>query len=203
MKKVIAILLLLFLVGCSAPKVELEAVTNDSIIEELPEVIETEEISAPYYDFYEGDTKEILGKSITLEKIYLNPQIDITVGDTETGIKETKTEEIIEDVKIMIWEIQDNYQEEKYVTLKIEKLELGENEYIIQKNEKRTIGTKDILLEESRTNGYIQVTVFNKGTSIGDTESVKHGESVEINEVTVTNLKNYYKIEQYAWVTIE
>src|SRR3989338_8896520 len=184
MKKVIAILLLLFLVGCSAPKVELEAVTNDSIIEELPEVIETEEISAPYYDFYEGDTKEILGKSITLEKIYLNPQIDITVGDTETGIKE-------------------NYQEEKYVTLKIEKLELGENEYIIQKNEKRTIGTKDILLEESRTNGYIQVTVFNKGTSIGDTESVKHGESVEINEVTVTNLKNYYKIEQYAWVTIE
>ncbi|MDP3727844.1 MAG: hypothetical protein Q8R18_00150 [bacterium] len=205
MKTLIAIFLLLFVVACSAPKIELEEVTNDSIIGELPEIIEvvTEETSAPYYDFYEGDTREILGHSITLEKIYLNPQVDITVDNTEAGVKETKSEEIIEDLKITIWKINNNYQEEKYVTFKIEALELGENEYIIQQNEKRTIGSKDIFLEESRTNGYIQVSVYNKGTLIGETKNVKSGESLEVYGVTVTNLKNYYKVEQYAWLMIE
>lgn len=211
MKKYIALLILVLLAGCTAPQVELEEVVNESIIEELPEVIieeepiiiEEQEQTGPYYDFYEGDTIEILGHSITLDKIHLNPEISLTVDSTETSIKETKSEEIIENLRILIQEIHDVYQQEKYVTLKVEELNLGENEYIIRKGEKIIIGDKELILEESRTNGYIQVSVYNKGSVMGETESVKRGESLSIYGVTVTNLKNYYKVDQYAWIIAE
>ena len=152
MKKLIALLFVVFLVGCTAPQVELEEVTNDSIIEELPEVIVEEEPviveeaeTGPYYTFYEGDNKEILGHSITLTKIHLNPEITLTIDGTETSLKETKNEEIIDDMKILIQEIHDVYLEEKYITLKVEELVLGENEYILRKNERITIGDKDLV----------------------------------------------------------
>jgi len=210
MKKLMSLLILVFLVGCTAPQVELEEVIDESIIEELPEVVVEEEPiiieieeTSPYYDFYEGDTQEILGHSITLNKIHLNPEITLTVESTETSIKETKNEEIIEGLKILIQEIHDEYQQDKYVTLKIEELVLGENEYIAVKGERINIGDKDLILEESRTNGYIYVSVYNKGTLIGETESLKRGESSSIYGLTVTNLKNYYKTKQYAWVIVE
>ncbi len=210
MKKLISLLILVFLVGCTAPQVELEEVVEESIIEELPEVVVVEEPvlievkeTGPYYDFYDGDTQEILGHSITLTKIYLYPEISLTVDNTETSIKETKNEEIIGNLKILIQEIHDVYLEEKYVTLKIEELNLGENEYIAVKGERVTIGDKDLVLEESRTNGYIQVSIYDKGTLIGETESLKRGESLSIYGLTVTNLKNYYKVNQYAWLIVE
>lgn len=211
MKKIIAIVMLLFLAGCTAPQVELEEVTNDSIIEELPQVIEEEPIvveeepkeTGPYYTFYEGDTQEILGHTITLDTIHLNPQVTITVDGEETTLKETKSEEIIDNLKMMIWEIHDVYQEEKYISLKIEELQLEDNQYILRKGQRVTVGDKDLILEESRTNGYIQISVYNEGSSIGETESLKKGESVEIYGVTITNVKNYYKVNQYAWVIAE
>ncbi len=205
MKKLISLLILVFLVGCTAPQIELEEVTNESIITEIPVVVE-EPVTIEtdqYYNFYEGDTQEILGHSITLNTIHINPQIDLTVDYTEASIIETKNEEIIEGLKISIQKINDVYRQEKYVTLKIEELNLGKKEYIINKGESITVGNREIVLEDSKVSGYIQVSVYNKGTLIGDTENIKRGESILINELTITNLKNYYKVNQYAWIIVE
>ncbi len=205
MKKIFAIFLLIILAGCTAPQVNLEEVTDESLVDEDSDTTNKEETSetAPFYNLTEGQTIEVLGHEISLTKIYPNPEVDIIIDNQETKLKETKNEEIIDDLKIMIYLIHDVYLQEKYVTLKIEKLELGENEYILQKGERITIGNQDVVLESSQTDGYIQVSVFNKGTIIGETEEIKRGASLEIEGLTITNLKNYYKVEQYAWVTIE
>lgn len=209
MKKLFTLFILLLLAGCTAPQIDLEEVTDESAVEELPDILtneEEEEITentAPYYNFTEGQTQEILGHEITVIKINPNPILDIIVDGKENTLKETKNEELIEDLKIQMYYIHDIYLQEKYVTLKVEKLELEDNEYILRKDEKITIGDKDIVLEQSKTNGYIQISVYNKGTVIGDTQDIKRGSSLEINGVTITNIKNYYKVEQYVRVIIE
>ena len=206
MKQILPILFILFLLGCSTPQIELQEVTNKSIVEDIPQTIEQEEPEIdtfPYYNFSEGETKEILDHKISLIKMYTNSIVDITVDGKENTLQETKNEEIIDNLRIQIYLIHDEYLQEKYATFKIEELILNDNEYILRKGEKITLDEKEIILEESKTNGYIQISVYNKGTVIGETQNIKRGESVEINGITITNLKNYYKVEQYAWLIIE
>ena len=203
MKTIILLVIIVLLAGCTAPQVELEEVT-ESDTEEVSDLITEEDLdTSPYYNLSEGETIVVLGHEISLTKIYPNPEVDIIVDNKETKIKETKNEEIIDDLRMMIYFIHDEYLQEKYVTLKIENLELGENEYILHKGERLTLGSQDIVLESSKTDGYIQVSVFNKGTIIGETKEIKREETLEVNGISITNLKNYYKVEQYAWLIIE
>ena len=203
MKKLFLPLLLVLLTSCTAPQVELKEITNESIVKELPIITIAEENTSPYYNFTEGETKEILERSITVLKIYPEPEIDILVDNAQTTIKETKNEEIIKDLKISINQIYNENAQTKSLTLKIEPLELGENEYIIRKSEKNTVNNKDIILEESRSDKTITITVYDEGTIVGDTDKIKRGETKTIYGITITNLKNYYKSTQYAWVIIK
>src|SRR3989338_3086812 len=100
MKKVFSIFLLILLAGCSGPQIELQEVTNESIITDIPEIIEVteetvEEDIAPYYTFSEEESKEVLGSTVTMVKISQGPEIEIKVDDKETIIKDTKSEEIV------------------------------------------------------------------------------------------------------------
>ncbi|MSR86043.1 hypothetical protein EXS74_01450 [Candidatus Woesearchaeota archaeon] len=214
MKKLFTLFLLLILAGCSAPQVELQEVTKESVITEIPDVVEEvmveepiEEDTPPYYYFFEGESKEILGSTITLLEVNSGPEVELTINGEDATIKNTKNEEIIGDLKVVIDSVTYSYNEEniqeRSAILKVEELDLGNNEYIIRKGDITTVGSKDIILEESRGSNVIIVTVNDKGRISGYTEEIKRGESIYIYGITVTNLKNYYNDEQYAWVIIE
>ncbi len=212
MKKLFTLFLLLLLAGCSAPQVELQEVTNQSIITEIPDVVELPEPDllldiGPYYDFSEGESKKILGSTITLVQVNQGPEVELTIDGEDTSIEDTKSEEIIGDLVISVDSVTYSYDEEniqvRSATLKVESLDLGDNEYILRKQERITVGVKDILLEESRGDGSIDVIVYDTGRNSGEDARIKRGESLYIYGVTITNLKNYYKTEQYAWVLIE
>ena len=205
MKRILSLFILLLLAGCTAPQIELQEVTNESVVEELPAITD-EEITldtAPYYNFSEGESQEILGHEVTLTKIHINPEVDLLIDGEEGSLIETKNEEIFDDLRVSINYIYDVYQQEKYVTLKIEPLILEENQYIIRKAESITVGTKEVTLDESRADGSIRVTIHDKGTKVGvDEERIIRGETKEIYGLSLTNNKNYYKINQYAIVTL-
>ena len=205
MKKLFVIFLLLLLAGCTAPKVELQEITNESIITEIPEV-NIEQDTAPYYNFTEGETKTLLGSTITVIDIESGPKVDLIVDGEEVTIKDTKSEELSGDLSIFIQNIIYSYDEQnklqKAVTLRVEQFDLAANEYLIQKGVRTNVGEKDIVLESSRSDS-IEITVYDKGRNSGDFEEVKHGESLYIYGITVTNEKNYYKTSQYAIISVE
>jgi hypothetical protein len=43
--------------------------------------------------------------------------------------------------------------------------------------------------------------VYDRNNMKGEEETLAKGESLEINGLTITNLKNYYKVNQYALIT--
>jgi len=205
MKWLFAVLILLLLAGCQAPAIDLEPVTEEQEIEETLEETIEEVDTAPYYNFTEGDPQEILGRTITVNKIDEAPLVDLSVGAAELSFKETKSEEIIGGLRIFIQVL--NYDAgnvaENYVTLKIEELVLGEGEYILKKGERQTIGNRDIQLKESRMDGTIEVYVYDSGAYTGEDGRIQRGETVELNGVLIKNLKNYYKVSQYAWIQVQ
>lgn len=208
MKKLFAIFLLLLLAGCTGPKVELQEVTNESIITEIPEIVVGEEQdTAPYYNLTEGETKEILGSTITLTDIQSGPRIDMVVDGKELSIENTKSEELSGDLSILIQNViyfyDEQHKQQRRVILKIEQFQLAENEYILQRGQRTSIGNKDIILEESKADGSIKVTVNDKGRNTGESETIKHSETVYIYGMTITNVKNYYKTNQYTLISVE
>ncbi len=204
MKKIFILIFLLLIAGCTEPVVELEEITGDSIFTEVPPLIqEIEQDTAPYYNFSEGDTKEILGREIKVTNIAKGPSVDLIIDGKEESLIETKNEELIDNLKVMIYFVKDEYNSTDYVTLKIEEFYLYNNEYILKKGEKVNIYDKDVILEESRYDNSIFISVYDEGTKIGYTEKIKKGETISLYGVDVTNIKNYYKINQYALINIE
>jgi len=210
-KLFVFITLLSLLVSCTSEPATLTELTGSTVIEEA--VLEEEEAlseepqtaTVQYYDFTEGETREVFGHTITVTTISTSAMIDILVDNDATSIKETKSEEIVGRLKISIEAFDYGYapKGETFVTMKFEELELEDNELIIEKGVRQTVGNKDILLESSRTDGAIYVSVYGKGTTIGDTQKIHTGETVEVYGLKITNIKNYYKVRQYAWVLVE
>jgi hypothetical protein len=202
MKNTIIALLLLLLAGCTTETVVLEEVESTSItaltVAELP--VEVEDI-APYYDFDEGETKIILGHEITLIDISLEPKVLVEVDNIKGKLIETKNEEIINTMKISIERLDKTDINNPKATLKIEELDLEANQYIIQRNVRVQIEDKDVVLIDSKSSGHISVMVYDRNDMKSEEETLAKGESLEINSLTITNLKNYYKVNQYALIT--
>ena len=165
---------------------------------------ETEGDTAPYDNFTEGETKDLLGHTITVTKIYTTPQIDIEVDGFSTSIKETKTEEIIKGLKIAVQVFEYDYSAtgNTFITLKIEELLLGENEYLVEKGAPVVVGDKEVYLDESRYDGAIYVSVYDKGEKTGDKEKIRSGETKEVYGLTITNTQNYFRVRHYAILEI-
>jgi len=204
MNKILFIIpiLLLFAACSSTQLIQLEEVNSSTESQEIITIEETE-LPEPYYNISEGETIKILDKTITLKRIYQNPEIVLLVDGTEYTIKQTKQQEIIEDITAEIILTNTDDLKNSYIVIKLEPLNLNDNEYIIRKNEITNVGTKDIILSESSSDGSIKINVYNKDTTIGYTENLNHGETATTNGLAVTNIKNYYLVNQYAIVQIE
>ena len=198
MKKIILALILLLITGCSTETVILEEISDNLITGEV--VAEFIEDTALDYDFIEGETKIILGKTITVSDIQQKPEATLLVDGVSGKLLETKNQEIINYMKISINKVDLSDINNKKVTLKIEELNLENNEYIITQNQKINVENKDIILTESKSSGKIYITVYDKGTIKGDETIIASGETVEIYGLTITNIENYYRNSQYALI---
>ena len=191
-------LILLLITGCSTETVILEEISDNLITGEV--VAEFIEDTALDYDFIEGETKIILGKTITVSDIQQKPEVTLLIDGVSGKLLETKNQEIINYIKISINKVDLSDINNKKVTLKIEELNLENNEYIITQNQKINVENKDIILTESKSSGKIYITVYDKGTIKGDETIIASGETVEIYGLTITNIENYYRNSQYALI---
>ena len=198
MKKIILALILLLITGCSTETVILEEISDNLITGGV--VAEFIEDTALDYDFIEGETKIILGKTITVSDIQQKPEVTLLVDGVSGKLLETKNQEIINYMKISINKVDLSDINNKKVTLKIEELNLENNEYIITQNQKISIEDKDVILTEGKSSGKIYVTVYDKGTIKGDEAIIASGETVEVYGLIITNIENYYRNNQYALI---
>lgn len=204
MNKVLFIIpILLLLAACSSETTQLEELkTETQDTQTAIDIFIEADVPEPYYNLSEGETIKVLGKTITLKRIYQNPQIELVVDGEQTTIKQTKNQEIIDDITIEIILTNTDNLKDNYVVLKIEPLILEDNQYIVEKNKITNIGNKDLILDSSKSDGSITINVYDKGTKIGDEDNLKRGETSTIYGLTITNVHNYYMVNQYAIVEV-
>lgn len=204
MKKIILALMLLLIAGCTTETAVLEEIQESPItamtVAEIPVL---EEDTSPYYTFTEGETKIIDDHKITLTEITLEPKVFVEVDGIEGSLVETKNEEIINEVKIYIDKIDRTDINNPIITLKIEELNLEDNQYILIKNTRVRIENKDVILLNSKSSGHISIMVYDKNDIKGEDGTLAKGETLELNSLSITNLKNYYKVSQYAIVEVQ
>ena len=222
MKKIYLLFLLILLVACSSVTVEeinlddqeeLEEVAEELEIVEEEEELDTEEeiveidpkieeeVIAKFYEIFVGESKIIYGNTIRLNDLTTRPEADISVNSKEYKFRESNAEEIIDSLSIKI----ENFNYENMggtdsVTLAIEKFELGTDEYLIYEGKPITLSDKTIELKNSRADGWIEIKVFDSGNNYE--KSIAYGETETIYGLEITNIKRYYKINEYAWIKI-
>ncbi|MDP3918443.1 MAG: hypothetical protein Q8Q35_00875 [Nanoarchaeota archaeon] len=209
MKKTLFILLiLLLLTACGTQTTDIvEDTTSEEIIleEQIVEEVRALPDAEPYYYIYKDETREILGKTFKLNQIYSTGSVDITIEGKLYNIGGTKQEEIIDGLSFYIDLINTDYKDvnNNYVKIKVEELNLENNQYIIERFKRITIGDKDLYLKEVRTDGKITLAVYDKGTIVGEEERFGRGITEELNGIAVTNIKGYYLISYYAIIQAE
>jgi hypothetical protein len=178
-----------------------ETIIEDTV-EETPIV---EEINNGPFKIKKGETIDVLGKSLTVDDIIQPNYLYITIDGEEGELQGTQNEEIINELRITVtdFDFKRTDRVNDYVTLDIEELELGINQYLMEKQDRITIGNKDIVFEESKKTGHISVSVFDTGTIKGySDEIIKSGATETINGLKITNLENYYTTKYYAIVEV-
>lgn len=202
MKKIIIILLLLLIAGCTTKTIVLEEVQTNPItaMTVAEPSVEAKKDTAPYYEFAEDETKIILGHEITLTDVALEPEVLVEIDNIEGKLIETKNEEIINGIRIYIERLNRSDINNPKATLMIEELKLTDNQYIIPKYVRVEIENKDVVLIDSKNTKHIYVSVFNMNDMQSEDGYIAQGETVELNGLLITNLKNYYKVNQYALI---
>ena len=212
---VFALLLTLILASCAPAPVQLEeeqeVVEETEVMEEEEEQVEEvveeeEEMEDGFYKFWDGETHEILGRSITFVETYQPITVVLVVDGEEVRITNTKQDEIINGLRIELdtWVFESSTSKNNFVILKIAELDLANNQFLIHEAARMNVGDKDVRLEESKSNGYILLSVYEADSSEGDTDvRIRPGGSEKVNGLTITNLENWWQHNEYAIIQID
>lgn len=185
---------------------------KEEIIEQ-PEIVEEvkEEITETpgEYAMKEGDMVTFENKAITVNKIgFFQGKLAVTVNvdGTEREIYDTKNPEIINWLKIQVLKYE---QLKNFITLKIEKFELGANEYLV---DTRTVLTKpgkpELRILNILDDGAILFDV-EQGANLDSKINLDEGETTTVQGVTITNIDGFprtisgIKLEKYAIIKVE
>ncbi|MAG78192.1 hypothetical protein CL616_02380 [archaeon] len=213
-KIIITLLILLLVTSCitvevakeDTPEEETILIEPGEIIEEIIEE-EIEEVQEFDLSVETNEYKINLGSSQTVENMNIevtgmtsSAELTFNLDGEQKKIRETKTKEIYNNY---YFSIQEYYYKgdssNSYVVLKIEPINLESNQYLIDKGYTVNVLEKDITLEDSKSDGYIRVSVCNEETLICESfVTINKGESKEILGLTVKNIESYYRIKQYA-----
>ena len=226
LKIIIPILLILFLVT-SCVTVEVADETPEEVEEETPEEEEEEEELVPSVDEEEipveveeeiigdnlpenqykislGETAVIDGMLVSINEIGSSAEVILDIDGVESKLKETKSKEIYNDYYFSTQEY--NYKGdsvETYVIIEVTPVVLEENQYLLRRSRTQTILEKEITLDDSKSDGYIVVSVCDEGTSFcEDDESIALSVTEEVQGINIKPVEQYYKVYQYAILEI-
>lgn len=183
-----------------------EIIEQPEIVEEIKEEI-TETLGE--YVMKEGDTVTFEGKQIIVNKVGFfqgRLAVTVTVDGTERELYDTKNPEIINWLKVQVLKYE---QLKNSITLKVEKFELGANEYLI---DTRTVLTKpgkpEIRIINVLDDGAILFDV-EQGANLDSKINLDEGETTTVQGVTITNIDGFprtisgIKLEKYAIIKVE
>jgi len=159
----------------------------------------------PYYVFLEGESKNVLGSNFEVVTISTSPFAETLINGKRYVIKDTKAEEIINDLRISIQEYYFDHEATEmgdYAIFKIEKLVLEENQYLVDKGGLVTVGDRDFKLDDVKSDGWIEYSVYKTGTSDGYQGKASLAKDATTYGVTVQPVKTYWRMYQYAIVEL-
>lgn len=195
-----------------------EEIKEEPIVEEKPvikeePIVEEIEEETPVGPIEKQGVKE--GNVITFEnkKIIITNigffqgrlAVTVDVEGTELEIYDTKNPEIIKDLKIQILKFD---QLKDSITIKIEKFELGIDEYKIGTRTELELFGKQITFRDILDDGAILFDV-QQGDNIDSKLHLDEGESLTVQGITITNIEGFprlasgVKLEKYAIISVK
>lgn len=187
------------------PKEEVEEEPAIEEVETPPETVEEpEEVASNEFLIGLGDSIEFDKKTITLVALENIPRLKaiFDVDGIERDIYGTKSLEIINNIEVTIMKY---LNLENSIIVKLEKFELGDNEYMITPRKDIPIKNMKVHLEDVQDEGKILINVL--GTDLEDSKLIiKEGETKTFAGLKITNIDGFprgFKIEEYAIIKIE
>jgi len=179
------------------PEVEEEETDEEEESDEEQVTSETE------HKIRYSETITVNGMSITITEMGSSSDATLDVDGVELELHETRTKEIYTDYYFSMQKY--DYvgpTDDSYIILEITPFTLEENEYLLEKAHTLNLFDKDITLEESKSDGYIKVKVCKEGTGQCNTERVKSGDTLEIREINIKNVENFWRDTQYTVIEV-
>lgn len=179
-------------------------------VEEPEEVIEEpveepkEELPTNEFIIKLGESVKVDGKTITLVNLDNIPRLKAVfdVDGSERDVFGTKNAEIIKELKIMLLKYNNL---ENSVVAKIEKIELGLNEYLMNPRADVTIAGKTVHLYDVQDSGAIIIHIFGDDFENPNLR-ITEGQTETFEGLEITNIEGFpqgFKIDKYAIVKIE
>jgi len=187
-----------------------EEVVEEPVVEEVVEEVieEAPEETEPSNEFLIklGKSIEFDKKTVTLVTLGNKPQLRavFNIDGVERDIIGTKNLEIINDVEVTIMEY---LNIENSVIVKLEKLELGEDEILVNTRTKLKLFGKEIEINNILDKGEVLLDVTDIKTGYNDLKIIiKEGESLMVQGITITNIDGFprgVKIERCAIIKVQ
>ena len=213
LKIIIPILLILFLVT-SCITVEVADETPEEVEEEIVEEeeepepsVDEEEIPVEddglpenqYKITYDG-TITVEGMNIGINSMGSSAEVTLNIDGIDSILRETKTKEIYNNYYFSLQEYTyKGSSDESFIIIEVTPFVLEEDQYLIQRSSTLNVLDKDITLDDSKSDGYIVITVCDEGTLFcEEIETILKGDTEEIRGVNIKNVEHFYRVYQYA-----
>jgi len=203
--KIILIMLLFlitFLLGCTTADPDPDPV-EDEVMEQDDIVVDPDQP----IEYFTGDSFSIEAETLTITDITSDGKIYLDLNNKEFILYGTNNPLKVGSTEVSATSIDINLPpQESSVFLKINKIELNENEYILDFNQKVTILGKQVTLTDVDTDSLDTIRVK---VSLGldtMTERINKGKTKIISDLKITNIRSNPRAvstEKYAIVKIE
>lgn len=152
----------------------------------------------------EGQSIEVNKTKLTVKEIHSDSKTLIDVEGESVMYTTTMQNEIINglDIKFLKFSHKGSGNPENYVELEVKPLQLGPNEYLLEKNWKKVAieGNNFELLDTRVTDQWIWVSVSGNINTVVD---MPPGNSKRANGLLITSVRQFYFNKPYAIVRIE
>lgn len=187
---------------------EVEVIEEDLEIEEVEEVVEEEipeevvfeepaEETIKYLKVAEGDTITAFGKTIVIETIdNYGSLVAFRADGLRTKLMQTRLPEVLEGYEYEI--VESTFNQDAMVTLSMQKLVLGDNEYYLKKTEKVNVNNLEVELGDvkSPTDGLASTYVTIHG--VIDNLWIREGQTQTKGGLKITLVRAYYLFKDAA-----
>ncbi|MFH1637388.1 MAG: hypothetical protein ABIB71_03115 [Candidatus Woesearchaeota archaeon] len=168
-----------------------ESEEAEEALEEEPEEVEEEGI----YNVKKGDIVEFDGKTIEFTAASRSNGLYFNVDGYRSNVQETSKHEIVQGIKVTYVSATD-FMKDQTLKVKIEKLKLAENEYLVEQNSNKNIEGVIFLLDQINldSNSKKERAYISFPLSKGVKEiTMRTGETVERANLSITMEAGYYK----------